>query len=73
VPEAFWLATAGGGSFFGPVGSFAPGYEVDAVVLDDSRLKTPLELTIQERLERGVYLLEDRDVIKKYGSGTALW
>ena len=73
VPEAFWLATAGGGSFFGPVGSFAPGYEVDAVVLDDSRLKTPLDLTIQERLERGVYLLEDRDVIKKYVSGTALW
>lgn len=73
VPEAFWLGTVGGGSFFGKVGSFDPGYELDAVVLDDSRLRTPLDLSVQERLERAIYLLDDRDVIKKYVHGTAIW
>ena len=72
VPEAFWLGTVGGGSFFGRVGSFAPGYELDAVVLDDSRLKSPLALTVEERLERYVYLAEDRDVRAKYVQGRAV-
>ncbi|MER1994747.1 MAG: amidohydrolase family protein, partial [Eubacteriales bacterium] len=31
-PEAFWLASKGGGSFFGKVGSFEEGYAFDAVV-----------------------------------------
>jgi guanine deaminase len=35
LAEAFYLATLGGGSFFGQVGSFEPGYEFDAVVLKD--------------------------------------
>lgn len=37
-PEAFYLATKGGGAFFGKVGSFEEGYEFDVVVLDDSVL-----------------------------------
>ena len=72
VPEAFWLGTVGGGSFFGAVGSFAPGYELDAVVLDDSRIKSPLDLTVGERLERYVYLAEDGDVRAKYVQGRAV-
>jgi len=32
--EAFYLGTAGGGRFFGKVGSFEPGYEFDAVVIN---------------------------------------
>lgn len=73
VPEAFWLGTVGGGSFFGKVGSFAPGYALDAVVLDDARLAGPRPLTAAQRLERAVYLAEDRDVVKKFVDGTALW
>lgn len=73
VPEAFWLGSVGGGSFFGRVGSFAPGYEMDAVVVNDSRLAAPFPLSVQERLERAVYLSEDRDVVKKYVKGTPLW
>ena len=30
VANAFYLATKGGGSFFGKVGSFEPDYEFDA-------------------------------------------
>ena len=55
-PEAFFMATLGGGAFFGAVGSFAEGYAFDAVVLDDTALVHPQELSVSERLERAVYL-----------------
>ncbi len=45
VEEVFYMATKGGGSFFGKVGSFAPGYEFDAVIMDDSALLHPQPLT----------------------------
>lgn len=67
--EAFYLATKGGGSFFGNVGSFDPGYELDAVVLDDSALRHPQQLNIIQRLERMCYLADDRQIYKKYVSG----
>ena len=49
----------GGGKFFGSVGTFKDNYEFDALVLDDSALKTTLDLSIEERLERAVYLSLD--------------
>lgn len=69
VDEAFYLATKGGGSFFGKVGSFQKGYEFDAVVLDDTNLPHPQELTIKERLERLIYLSDDRNIEDKYVAG----
>lgn len=69
LEEALYLATKGGGSFFGKVGSFEPGYELDAVVLDDMRLAHPQTLTVKQRLERLVYLGDDRDIWKKYVAG----
>ena len=51
--EAFYLATKGGGSFFGKVGSFEEGYEFDAVIMDDSVLVHPQPLTLlKESKER---------------------
>lgn len=58
-----------GGAFFGPVGSFLPGCELDAVVVDDRRLATTRALTVRERLERVIYLSEDRDVAAKFVQG----
>ena len=74
-PEAFCLATKGGGAFFGKVGSFEDGYEFDAVVLDDSALVHPKELSITERLERAVYLQLDlqKGVCGKYVGGEMLF
>lgn len=69
VQEAFYLGTKGGGSFFGKVGSFEEGYEFDAVVLDDSELKHPQPLTLMERLERMVYLSDERHIAAKYAAG----
>lgn len=69
-PEAFYLATKGGGAFFGQVGSFEAGYEFDAVVLDDSCLPHPQDLTVAQRLERAVYLsLDVQGICAKYVDG----
>ena len=69
VEEAFYLATKGGGQFFGKVGSFEDGFEFDAVVLDDSSLRTMRELNVKERIERLIYLADDRCVVDKYIAG----
>ena len=73
VEEAFFLGTKGGGEFFGKVGSFEPGYELDALVLDDSSLRTPRKLTVKERLERVIYLSDNRNIIGKYVSGRQIF
>ena len=68
--EAFYLATMGGGAFFGKVGSFLPGYQFDAVVMDDSVLRHPQPLTLAERMERAVYLgLDEKNIAAKFVSG----
>ncbi len=67
--EAFYMGTLGGGSFFGQVGTFLEGYELDAVVLTDENLPYPQKLSIRERLERLVYLSDDRNILEKYVAG----
>ena len=62
-PESFYLATKGGGSFFGKAGSFEDGYAFDAVVLDDSGEPGAHSLPTAERLERAFYLRLDRQGI----------
>lgn len=73
VEEAFYLGTLGGGAFFGKVGSFEAGYEFDAVVIDDSRLLPPHMLSLRERLERIIYLSDERDIVSKYIAGEQLF
>ena len=67
--RAFYLATMGGGAFFGNVGTFQPGYEADAVVIDDASLDHPQELSVRARMERAVYLADDRNIAAKYVAG----
>lgn len=72
--EAFYLATKGGGEFFGKVGSFENGYDFNAVVLDDSVLKYPIELNINERIERAVYhSLDLYGICSKYVNGKEVY
>ena len=73
VDEAFYMATLGGGKFFGKVGSFADGYEFDAIVLDDSSIVHPQELSLRARLERALYLADDRHLCAKFVKGTQLF
>jgi len=72
MEEAFYLGTKGGGAFFGKVGSFEEGYEFDAVILDDSNLPSPLEFSVKERLERLIYLSDERNIKGKYVGGIAI-
>lgn len=68
--EALYLATIGGGSFFGKVGSFDEGYEFDALVVDDSGIKTARDLSLWDRLERYIYLeAEGGKLVRKYVAG----
>ena len=67
--QAFYLATLGGGRFFGSVGTFADGYQFDALVLDDSRYPSVLPLTIEQRVERLAYLSEPSCLVAKFISG----
>ena len=72
--ESFYLATEGGGSFFGKVGSFREGYEFDAVVVDDSSFPHPRPLSLAERLERAVYLGTDQSGLQaKYVCGERVY
>ena len=73
VDQAFYIATAGGGKFFGKVGSFKEGYEFDAIVIDDSTIPHPQELGLHERLERALYIADDRHLCAKYVAGDRLF
>lgn len=68
LSEAFWLATKSGGSFFGKVGSFEPGYAFDALVVNDEDLNFD-NYTIQHRLERYIYLGDDRQIQHRFCQG----
>ncbi len=68
--EVFYLATVGGGSFFGKVGSFEKGYELDALIVEDGYERCPRSLTVEERVERYLYLAgEQGKLIGKYVTG----
>ncbi|HLQ73017.1 MAG TPA: guanine deaminase [Bacillota bacterium] len=69
--EAFYLATKGGGKFFGKVGSFEEGYEADVLVINDDNLGVD-GLSLQERVQRFIYVGDDRNVVSRYVRGELL-
>ena len=68
LSEAFWIATKSAGSFFGKVGSFEPGYEFDALVIDDSDLNHS-HYSLLHRIERFIYLGDDRHIVHRFCRG----
>lgn len=69
--EAFYIATKGGGSFFGRVGSFENGYDFDALIIDDSSLNY-YDYTLEQRLERFIYIGDDRHILHRYVCGSLI-
>ena len=69
LAEVLFMATKGGGALFGRVGSFEEGYAFDAVVLSEEHLPHPQPMSIENRLERLIYLATDREVLAKYADG----
>jgi len=72
LEEAFYLGTASGGAFFGACGSFNEGYDFDALVIDDRVPDNAFELSLRERLERVVYLSDERNIRAKYVKGNQI-
>ena len=82
LEEAFYMGTAGGGSFFGkikgagfgPAGSFKEGWDFDALVIDDridisGTVNVPVMRNLRDRLEQVVYLSDDRHIVAKFVRG----
>lgn len=72
LPEAFYLATKGGGSFWGKVGSFEEGYDFDAVVIDDRTLHDLNERPILMRMERIISTCDERHIKAKFIAGNQI-
>ena len=68
LSEAFWLATKSSGRFFGRVGSFEPGYDFDALVIDDHDLNHD-HYSLLHRLERFIYVGDDRHIVHRFCRG----
>ncbi len=73
VEQAFYLATRGGGAFFGKVGAFEKGYAFDCLVVDDSTIDHPQHLELRPRLERCIYLADERHICGKYVCGEQIF
>ncbi len=71
LSEAFHLATAVGGSFFGTVGKLSRGYALDALVIDDHPLYKE-RYSILDRLEKFIYTGDDRWIKARYVNGKLL-
>lgn len=72
TPEVFFIGTKGGGKLFGKVGSFEEGYEFDALVIDDSTIPDINERTLEERIERFIYIGDDRNIEERFVAGKKL-
>lgn len=69
APEALYTATKGGGSFFGKVGSFEPGYDFDCLAVDDSAAQEFNSYSLEERAERMIYCCDDRNILRRFVKG----
>ena len=77
--EAFYLATKGGGEFFSevnngfPAGTFEPGGNFSAVVINDTAIPSPDVYTLSQRLERAAYLSADAQyIMAKFAEGVKI-
>lgn len=67
--EVFYLATAGGGKYFGEVGTFKLGYEFDAIVINDSKMQSTRRMNVRDRIERMMYNDADCMILDKFVAG----
>lgn len=70
--EAFYMATKGGGKYFGKVGSFEPGYEFDMLVIQPDELSLLRKISPLEQLQRFVYAGKDDQIIARFSAGKRL-
>lgn len=71
LSEAFYMATAQGGAFFGKMGKLKKGYALDALVVDDHKLYKQ-RYSLLDRLEKFIYIGDDRWITARYVDGVEL-
>ncbi|MBR0312986.1 MAG: amidohydrolase family protein [Oscillospiraceae bacterium] len=70
VDEAYYLGSTAGHRYFGADGGFAMGQPLHAIVVDDSVLAEPVrELTLRERFERSIYLMDKSAIRAVWSDG----
>ena len=68
ITNAFFLATKAGGSVFGKIGTFEPGYIFNALVIDGIEDENH-PMSPEQRLERFCYAGDDRNIVSRYLNG----
>ncbi len=70
VDEAYYLGSTAGHRWFGADGGFARGARLHAVVVDESGFPEPVrELTLRERFERAIYLMDKSAIRAVWSEG----
>jgi len=70
VPEGYYLGTTAGHRYFGGGAGFAVGDSLHAIVVDDSHFPEPARpLSLSERLERAIYLMDKSCIRAVYSQG----
>ena len=70
VPEAYYLGSTAGHRYFGGGAGFQTGCKLHAIVVDDSAMPAPARpLSLAERFERAVYLMDKRHIQAVYSEG----
>lgn len=79
LSEVFYMGSKAGGTFFGKVGSFEKGYAFDALVINDTPLLDRISADkkekedIQQRLERFIYIGDDRHIVHRFCQGKEIF
>lgn len=70
VPEGYYLGTTSGHKYFGGGDGFVVGDALHAIVVDDSDFPLPVRtLSINERFERALYMMEQRSIVSVWSDG----
>jgi len=70
VEEGYYLGSTAGHRYFGADGGFTPGQKLHAIVVDDSGLVEPTRaLSVRERFERSIYLMDKRAIRAVWSDG----
>ena len=70
VDEAYYLGSTAGHRWFGADGGFAVGKPLHAIVVDDGAFPESVrELTLRERFERSIYLMDRRAIRAVWSEG----
>ena len=70
VDEAYYLGSTAGHRYFGADGGFAKGQPLHAIVVDDGVLAEPVrELSLRERFERSIYLMDKSAIRAVWSEG----